>query len=68
VVTEGAITAVEGTTTDGVVAIITGTAIGDASTRFILVISEEAAVWAAFFVLALGDCPSTSDLRGTAQR
>jgi len=40
VVTEGAITAVEGTTMDGVVAIITGTAIGDASTRLILVISD----------------------------
>ena len=67
-VTEGAITAVEGTTMDGVVAIITGTAIGDASTRLILVISEEAALWAAFFALAPGECPSTSNLRGTARR
>jgi hypothetical protein len=39
----GAITVVEVTTTDGVVAIITGIAIGDASTRLMPGYSEEAA-------------------------
>jgi hypothetical protein len=47
----GAITVVEATTTDGVVAIITGIAIGDASTRLMLGYSEEAAYGRLLFAI-----------------
>jgi hypothetical protein len=54
VVMAGAITVVEATTTAGVVAIITGIAIGDTSTRLMLGHSEEAAFGRLFLFAIVG--------------